>query len=110
MFWGTNYMQVVIGFSAVDSQIHFIMLMLTSPLLGAILSSFIADAWGGYEGKGMPNALTLCVIFGFLTTIFTILMSMTFSKMLFITFFWLGSFFAAAIMPIASGIIVGSVP
>ena len=89
---------------------HFIVLMLTSPLLGAIFGSLIADAWGGYEGKGMPNALTLCVIFGFIGSIFSFLMHITFNKMLYFTFFWLFFFFAAAIMPIAAGIIVGSVP
>ena len=86
------------------------MLILTSPLLGAFFGGFVADAWGGYEGKGMPNALTLCVIFGFLASMFSLLMSMTFSKMLFMTFFWFCFFFGAAMLPIISGITVASVP
>ena len=88
----------------------FIALMMTAPLPGAVLGGLLADAWGGYKGKGMPNALTLCCIFGIFATIFSLLLHFTFDKQLFIAFTWAFFFFGSAIMPIAGGIIVGSVP
>ena len=89
---------------------HYIVIMLTSPLLGALLGGSIADAFGGYEGKGILNALTLCTIFGMLATFFSILIHFTFDKMLFEIFIWLFLFFGTAVEPIAIGIIVGSAP
>ena len=103
-------MQVVLNFEAIDAQMTFIALMLTAPLPGAILGGLLADAWGGYKGKGMPNALTLCIIFGSLGTIFSSMLHITFDKTLFLTFSWFFFFFGCAVLPIAGGIIVGSVP
>ena len=103
-------MEVVLGFEAFDAQMYFIGLMLSAPLPAAIMGGLLADAWGGYKGEGMPNALTLNIIFGICATIFSLLLSITFDKSLFLAFTWGFFFFGVAIMPIASGIIVGSVP
>ena len=51
----------MLGFEAFDAQMSFIALMLTAPLPAAILGGVLGDAWGGYKGEGMPNALTLCI-------------------------------------------------
>ena len=67
-------MQVVLGFEAFDAQMSFIGLMLTAPLPAAILGGVLADAYGGYKGEGMPNALTINIIFGILATIFSLLL------------------------------------
>ena len=94
-------MQVVLNFEAIDAQMTFIALLLTAPLPGAILGGLMADAWGGYKGKGMPNALTLCIIFAILATIFSLMLHITFDKTLFLTFTWAFFFFGCAITPIA---------
>ena len=77
-FWTISYLQVVLGFEAFDAQMSFIALMLTAPLPAAILGGVLGDAWGGYKGEGMPNALTLCIIFGTCSTTFSLLLSITF--------------------------------
>ena len=103
-------MQVVLGFEAFDAQMSFIGLMLSAPLPAAILGAVLADKYGGYKGEGMPNALTINIIFGICATIFSLLLSITFDQGLFLTFTWAFFFFGVAILPIVSGIIVGSVP
>ena len=103
-------MQVVLGFEALDAQMTFIGLMLTAPLPGAIVGGILGDAWGGYKGEGMPNALTINIIFSILATTCSLMLSITFDKTLFLIFAWGFFFFGVALMPIISGIVVGCVP
>lgn len=77
---------------------------------GVIVGSMSADYYGGYKGKGMMNALTLCCIYGFFATVFSLILSVTFEKTTFMIFTWLFYFSGACIMPISTGIIIGCVP
>ena len=69
-----------------------------------------ADYVGGYKGKALRHALSLCVFFGVMATIFSISMSMVFEETTFAILNWMFFFFGSAIMPIGGGILLGSVP
>jgi len=109
-FWTIAYMQVVLNFNALEAQSIFIGVMLAAMIPGVILGSTSSDYFGGYSGRGLRNALSLCVFYGFCASVFSIWLSTTFEKQRFITLLWLFFFSGAAIMPIANGIIVGCVP
>ena len=101
---------MVLGVEAVEAQYTFVGVMFSAMFPGVFMGATLADHYGGYKGKGMSNALTLCCVFGFFATTFSLALSFTFEKQLFTLLTWLFFFFGAAIMPIAAGIIVGSVP
>ena len=84
--------------------------MLSSLLPGVAIGSTLADNLGGYKGKGMRNALTLCCVFGALATGFSLALSRCFDPNAFVYLLWCFFFFGAGCMPISAGIIVSSVP
>ena len=84
--------------------------MFSAMIPGVFTGAKLADYYGGYKGRGMRNALSLCIIFGFFASIFSLSLTITFEKELFTLLTWLFFFSGAAIMPIAAGIIVGCVP
>ena len=98
------------GVEAVEAQYTFVGVLFSAMFPGVMMGAKLADYYGGYKGKGMSNALSLCVIFGFFATMFSLLLTITFEKDLFTLLTWLFFFSGAAIMPIAAGIIVGCVP
>ena len=89
-------MQVVLGFEPLDAQMSFIGLLITAPFPAAIFGGMLADAYGGYKGEGMPNALTLNIILGAIATIFGLFLAITFDKGLFLVFTWAFFFFGFA--------------
>ena len=86
------------------------MALFSALIPGVLVGGMSADYFGGYKGKGMMNALTLCCIYGFFASIFSLILSVTFEKTRFIIFCWFFYFFGACIMPISSGIIISCVP
>ena len=77
---------------------------------GVVVGSISADYYGGYKGKGMMNALTLCCVYGAFATIFSLLLTITYEETRFIILMWLFFFSGACIMPIGIGVIIGCVP
>ena len=109
-FLTISYMQVVLYMEPLQAQSSFIFVLFSAMVPGIILGSTLGDYFGGYEGKGMKNALALCVMFGAFASFFSISLSFVFTPHLFTLLLWLFFFCGAGCMPIANGIILGCVP
>lgn len=109
-FWTISYMQVVLFMDPIQSQQIFVVVMFSSMLPGVAIGSTLADNLGGYKGKGMTSALSLCCVFGSLATFFSLALSRCFDPDTFVYLLWCFFFFGAGCMPISAGIIVSSVP
>ena len=84
--------------------------MITAMPSGIFLGATLSDHYGGYKGKALKNALTLCCILGAFAAIFSLLETITFGKKVFTVLMWFFLFTVAGIMPIGEGIIVSCVP
>jgi len=109
-FWTIAYLQIVLYYEAEEAQITFVIILFTAMIPGVFMGASLADYYGGYKGKALKSALTLCFIFGSFASIFSLLETITFDKEFFAVLTWLFFFTGAGIMPIGSGIIVGCVP
>ena len=109
-FWTISYMQVVLGAEAMEAQAGFAFAMFTALIPGVFMGATLADHYGGYKGKAIRYALTLCCTFGGFATIFSFSLMFVFEKTLFLALLWLFFFSGAGIMPIGVGIIIGCVP
>ena len=98
------------GVEAEEAQITFVVVMFSAMIPGIFMGATLADHYGGYKGKALKHALTLCCIFGAFATIFSLLETITFEKNLFAVLTWFFFFTGAGIMPIGNGIIVSCVP
>ena len=103
-------MQVVLFMDAMRSQVTFVVVMFSALIPGIFMGSTLSDYFGGFKGRALRNALSLCCFFGFMATLFSISLSFCFEPKVFIALLWAFFFFGAGIMPIASGIIVSCVP
>lgn len=95
---------------AMEAQATFVIVMFSAMIPGIYTGAKLADYYGGYKGKALKTALTLCVVFGTFATMFSLLETITFNKDIFVVLMWLFLFSGAAIMPIGAGIIVSCVP
>ena len=103
-------MKVVLFFDPIEAATTFVVMFMTALIPGVVIGSTLADYYGGYKGRGMRHALTLCCFFAFMATVFSIWLSFTFEPTQFIILLWAFFFWGAGMMPIAGGIIVGCVP
>lgn len=95
---------------AVEAQVTFVIVLFSAMIPGVYMGAMLADYYGGYKGKALRHALTLCVVFGSFATMFSLLETITFDKTTFSILTWLFFFSGAGIMPIGTGIIVSCVP
>lgn len=109
-FWTISYMQVVLFMDPVESQISFVVVMFSALIPGVVLGSTLGDYYGGYKGSGLRNALTICTVFGFMATLFSLALSRCFDPSTFLYLLWAFFFWGAGIMPISAGIIISCVP
>jgi len=109
-FWTITYMQVALFMDPMEAQSIFVLVLFSSMLPGVAMGSVMADYMGGYKGRGLRHSLTLCCVFGFIAASFSLALSRCFDPEVFVILLWFFFFWGGAIMPIAAGIIVSSVP
>ena len=71
---------MVLGVEAIEAQYTFVGITFSGTIPGIFVGAALADHYGGYKGKGMGNALTLCCVFGFFMASFALALSLTFEK------------------------------
>ena len=108
-FWTISYLEKILNVDVVHAQVIFIACASSAPIPGALLGSFVADAFGGYKGKNQLTALKICCIFGFIDGIVAVWVCYikdveTFTFALFSLLF-----LGATIVPSSYGIIVSCV-
>lgn len=79
-FWTISYMQVVLFMDPIEAASTFIVVMFSAMIPGVIMGATLADHFGGYKGRGMRHALSLCSFFGFMASIFSVWLSFTFER------------------------------
>jgi len=77
-FWTIAYLQIVLYYEAENAQITFIIILFSAMIPGVFMGATLADYYGGYKGKALKSALTLCCIFGGFASIFSLLETITF--------------------------------
>ena len=73
------------------------------------MGGYLSDKNGGYKGKNVITAIKMCILFGIQAFIFAAPIGFL-SSLIYITpLLWSLLFFGAALVPIATGIVVNSV-
>ena len=109
-FWITKYLIEILDVEPIVVNIIFSIISITAPLSGVIFGGTLSDKYGGYKGKYETKALQMCTAFGILAFFFGIPMGFMFQITYLSVLLWTFLFFGAAIIPIATGIMISSVP
>ena len=109
-FWITKYLIEILNTDPLIVNIIFSIISITAPLSGVLFGGTISDKYGGYKGKNESKALQMCVAFGLISFIFAFPMGFLFQIIYLSTLLWTFLFFGAAMIPIATGIMISTVP
>ena len=109
-FWITKYLIEILEVALIVVNIIFSIISITAPLSGVLFGGTISDKYGGYKGKNETKALQMCSAFGLLTLFFGIPLGFMFRIIYLSVLLWAFLFFGAAIIPIATGIMISCVP
>lgn len=106
-FWGANYMKE--SFNVEDDKmimLVFSILSITGPTLGVIIGGVLGSYIGGYESK---NCALMCSVFCLLSAFAALPIGLV-NFIPFCICAWLYLFFAGAMNPLETGIIISSLP
>jgi len=109
-FWITKYLIEILNAEPIVVNIIFSIISITAPLSGVLFGGTISDKYGGYKGKNETKALQMCSAFGILAFFFGLPMGFMFQLTYLSVLLWTFLFFGAAIIPIATGIMISCVP
>ena len=108
-FWMTAYLIEIIGANPLIVVSVFSFTTITAPLSGIIIGGTLSDSYGGYKGKNTYKAIQMCVAFGLIAFIFAFPLGFIFSFIYISILLWAFLFFGAAIVPIATGIMISTI-
>lgn len=107
-FWGASYMKNVLEETDDFIQLYvFSAICITGPPAGVILGGVVGSKIGGYTVK---PAIVYCTIFCGISCIFALTVTLYKNVAFFGVIIWLYFFFAGAMIPIITGIIISSLP
>ena len=109
-FWITKYLIEILGVQPIVVNVIFSIISITAPLSGVLFGGTLSDKYGGYKGKFETKALQMCSAFGILAFFFGLPMGFIFQITYLSVLLWTFLFFGASIIPIATGIMISSVP
>ena len=109
-FWITKYLIEILDVEPIVVNIIFSIISITAPLSGVLFGGTLSDKYGGYKGKYETRALQMCTAFGILSFFFGLPMGFMFQITYLSVLLWTFLFFGAAIIPIATGIMISCVP
>ena len=109
-FWITKYLIEILHTDPLIVNIIFAIISITSPLFGVLFGGTISDRYGGYKGKNETKAIQMCVAFGLVSFVFAFPLGFMFQITYLSILLWTFLFFGASIIPIATGIMISSVP
>jgi MFS family permease len=107
-FWGTDYLVETMEFDKGQVTYYFVIITITAPLMGVIVSSILVQKlFGGYDKK--HSILFVCCT---LTISCFFIFPLYYINTLFVTVvdLWCLLFFGGAAVPILQGIVVSSLP
>ena len=109
-FWITKYLIEILKADQLLVNIIFSLISITAPLSGVLFGGTVSDKYGGYKGKNESKALLMCVGFGIVAFIFSFPMGFLFQIIYLSILLWTFLFFGASMIPIATGIMISTVP
>ena len=108
-FWMTKYLIEILEEEPLRVNIVFSFISVTAPLFGILVGGTFSDKYGGYKGDNVREAIKICILFGFVSFVFAFPMGFLFRLVYLCVLLWTFLFFGAAIIPIATGIMISSV-
>jgi len=109
-FWITKYLIEILNADQLVVNITFSLISITAPLSGVLFGGTVSDRYGGYKGRNESKALMMCVGFAIVAFIFSFPMGFLFQIFYLSVLLWTFLFFGASIIPIATGIMISTVP
>ena len=109
-FWITKYLIEILNADQLVVNIIFSLISITAPLSGVLFGGTVSDRYGGYKGRNESKALLMCVGFAIVAFIFSFPMGFLFQIFYLSVLLWTFLFFGASIIPIATGIMISTVP
>ena len=109
-FWITKYLIEILNADQLVVNITFSLISITAPLSGVLFGGTVSDKYGGYKGRNESKALQMCVGFAIVAFIFSFPMGFLFQIFYLSVLLWTFLFFGASIIPIATGIMISTVP
>ena len=109
-FWITKYLIEILKADQLVVNITFSLISITAPLSGVLFGGTVSDKYGGYKGRNETKALLMCVGFAIVAFIFSFPMGFLFQIFYLSVLLWTFLFFGASIIPIATGIMISTVP
>jgi len=109
-FWITKYLIEILNTKPIIVNVIFSIISITAPLSGVLFGGTFSDRYGGYKGKNETKALQMCTALGILAFCFSLPMGFIFQITYLSALLWSFLFFGAAIIPIATGIMISCVP
>ena len=109
-FWITKYLIEILNADQLVVNITFSLISITAPLSGVLFGGTVSDRYGGYKGRNESKALLMCVGFAIVAFIFSFPMGFLFQIFYLSVLLWTFLFFGASIIPIATGIMISTVP
>jgi hypothetical protein len=110
-FWVTRYLTEVLLVPRTTVLVGFTVTSVTAPVLGVIMSGWVLDKLGGYKGaSGMATACKCCAGFAALACAFAIPAALVSDFSVVICCLWMVLLWGGGVVPIASGLVLSSVP
>ena len=109
-FWITKYLIEILNADQLVVNITFSLISITAPLSGVLFGGTVSDKYGGYKGRNESKALQMGVGFAIVAFIFSFPMGFLFQIFYLSVLLWTFLFFGASIIPIATGIMISTVP
>jgi MFS family permease len=106
-FWISDYLRAVLMVPMHQVFMSFSIVSITGPTMGVLFGGAVVSRFGGYSSK---PALTICLIFGTLASVFGLPIPFLNDFPTLVVFLWLVLFFGGALMPPVMGIMLSSIP
>ena len=107
-YWMTSYMIQILDADPVNVVITFVIICTTAPVAGVFTGGTVVDYIGGYKGQHLSKAVTLCLSFGVLSSVFAVSLMFADSLALVAPLAWFLMFFGGCLLPTATGINVNA--
>ncbi|KEP66430.1 UNVERIFIED_CONTAM: transporter, major facilitator family protein [Hammondia hammondi] len=109
-FWVTEYMVVVLKFGKINVVVLSTLCFLTAPTSGIWCGGYICDQCGGYRGGQQRMAVRVATAFAGLAALQAVACVYVSDIYRFACLLWGSLFAGAALVPVAIGMILSSVP
>ncbi|CBZ52992.1 conserved hypothetical protein [Neospora caninum Liverpool] len=109
-FWVTEYMVIVLKFNKITVVVLSTLCFLTAPTSGVWCGGYVCDQCGGYRGGQQRTAVRVATAFAGIAALQAVACVYVSNIFLFAGLLWGSLFAGAALVPVAVGMILSSVP